>query len=124
MLGLVIFVESPMARSRSSLLFVLVGLLGVVHTADAYDHHSDHMWGGWGYGHGFGWLFMLILIVALVGVVIFTAVRTGRGHSPSVGGSRPGPQQTALDILDERLARGEIDLEDYEKRREVLAKRR
>lgn len=67
-------------------------------------------WGGWGFGMGLLWLLFVTLLV--VGVVL--VVRGSAG-----GASRPA-DRTALDILDERFARGEIDRDEYEERRRVL----
>jgi len=67
-----------------------------------------------GYGHGvFGVLMMLVfwgLIIALIVLAVrwFSSQRKD-GQSPK-----------ALDLLKERLARGDIDPEDYEARRKVL----
>lgn len=56
----------------------------------------------------FGWLFM-VLIVVLVVVLVWSATR--RSETPGRSG------RTALDLLDERYARGEIDREDYLERK-------
>ncbi len=70
------------------------------------------MWGdGWSFGMGLIWLVFLGLIV--VGVVL--AIRGSSG-----GGSDGGRGRSAIDILDERFARGEIDREEYEERKQVL----
>ena len=70
------------------------------------------MWGdGWGFGMGLVWLVFLGLIVG--GIVLAT-----RGSSGSA--SDGGRGKSALDILDERFARGEIDREEYEERKRVL----
>lgn len=65
------------------------------------------------YWHGMGpwaWL-MMLAFWATVAFLIIWAVRAGT----------PNPREDrALGILDERLARGEIDREEYEERREVL----
>ena len=74
---------------------------------------------GWGYGHmGYGgWFFgpiMMILFFALVvGAIVVTLRLLGVG----------GPDQArrkALDLLDERFARGDIDKAEYEERRDAL----
>ena len=70
------------------------------------------MW-HWGYG---GWWMGLAMILFWVGVVavIVWAVRTSTTREAPTRGS------TALDVLDERYARGEIDDEEYERRRKML----
>ena len=86
-----------------------------------YDYGPHMMWwgGGW-YGMIFGPLIMILVLA----VVIAAAVLLVRG----VGGPWPGtapshhapPDRTPLDILKERFARGEIDQDEFEKRRRVL----
>jgi putative membrane protein len=71
------------------------------------------MWGdgSWGFGMGLVWLVFLGLIVA--GIVL--AVRGSWDREDR------GPRgRSALEILDERFARGEIDREEYEDRKRVL----
>ena len=57
---------------------------------------------------------MLLLLIGIVLIVVWAA----RG-APGGGGGAP-PTSRALDILDERFARGEIDEEEYRKRRRAL----
>jgi putative membrane protein len=77
---------------------------------------------GWGYGMGAGgWLLMtglwLVLIVAAVGLVVWIFPRESRR------GSEPeAPARKPQELLDERLARGEIDVETYRVLREELAR--
>lgn len=71
--------------------------------------------GGW---WGFGMMLIVLLAVALIVVGVVFLVRS------SSGGERPAPRperSRALEILDERFARGEIDREEYEERRRTLS---
>jgi len=71
------------------------------------------------YWHGmgpWGWLMMVAFWVVVVFGIVW-AIRTST--SP-----RQRDEDSALRILDERLARGEIDREDYEERRRVLKSNR
>ncbi len=71
----------------------------------------DHM-GGWGWGMAiFGWLFMA-LVVVLVGWLIWSTTR--RPESPGRN------ERRALDLLDERYAKGEIDRDGYLERKADL----
>lgn len=67
-----------------------------------------------------------IAIVALVAYGVFELLRARSidGAVPAVagpGGASAGSSHTALGILDERFARGEIDAEEYVQRRTLLA---
>ena len=73
----------------------------------------DHMGGGgW-------WIVMMLGMVLFWGAIIFLvvwAVRGGLGERQS-GGPRA---LTALEMLERRLAEGEITVEEYRQRREAL----
>jgi putative membrane protein len=68
----------------------------------------DHDW-GWG-----GWLMMTLAMVAFWGFVAWVVVTLVR--PPGQHDSRPDAEA----ILAERFARGEIDQEDFAKRRAAL----
>ena len=77
------------------------------------------MW--WNNGVGWGsWVVMTLAMVAFWGLVIVGIVALFRdgGRDDRLEHSRRGrsPEQ----ILDERFARGEIDLDEYHARRSVL----
>lgn len=73
--------------------------------------------GGFGYGMmgGFGFLMMILLIVIVVAVVVMLTRRAS-----GIGADRQERRSPGLDILDERYARGEIDVDEYRKRRAEL----
>jgi putative membrane protein len=74
---------------------------------------GGHM-GDWGWGMAiFGWVFM----IAILGLVVWLVVHAIR--RPETDGKR----SSALDLLDERYARGEIEREEYLKRRADLERR-
>jgi putative membrane protein len=68
-------------------------------------------WGGWGWGMGFGGIFMILfwVLIALGIVALVKWLFSARGSGKS-----------ALDILKERYAKGEIDREQYEQMRRDL----
>lgn len=78
-------------------------------------------WDGGGAGWG-GWLVMTLTMVAFWGLLVVAAValwRAGdRGSGRGAEGS--GTARTPEQLLDERFARGEIDEEEYFRRRDVL----
>jgi putative membrane protein len=70
----------------------------------------------WEYGLGPWHPFLMIGFIFLCVLVLITVIRMlpgGRRH-------RNGRGNSALDILNERFARGEIDRTEYEERRRVL----
>ncbi|MSU91167.1 hypothetical protein GE300_16380 [Rhodobacteraceae bacterium 2CG4] len=69
------------------------------------------MWGG-GFGM-FGGLMMLLFWGAIIALIVFAV----RGFS---SGSGPGSKSDAAEILRERYAKGEIDDEEYERRKAKL----
>ena len=76
--------------------------------------YYGHM-GGWGMGL-FGFGMMILFWGGLAALIVFAI----RGFGAQNGGGTSGRRTDALDILKERLARGEIDPEDYEARRKHL----
>lgn len=71
---------------------------------------------GWG-GMGFGGVGMLLFWGLIIVVVVFLA-RSFIGKSSGAQGS--GSAKTALDMLRERYAKGEIDKEEFEQKRRDL----
>ena len=64
------------------------------------------------------WLLLLLLVIAIVVLLIVGLTRRG----PSGAGPVSPPSSSARVILDERYARGEIDHEEYVRRREELGR--
>ena len=74
------------------------------------------------YGNGMGagdWVAMSVMMALLWGLVILIGVMIFRGTGQGRGGD-DNRGRGALEILDERFARGEIDREEYEARKAVL----
>lgn len=77
-------------------------------------------WGGGGYGMLFGPLVMIFLLVLTVAItVLLVRWLAGPGHGSPMP-QHLHPDQTPLNILKERFARGEIDQEEFSERRRVL----
>lgn len=72
-----------------------------------------------GYGSGFGWILMLLFWVFVVAGMIWLALTLAGPES-----RRPSGSDAALRILEERVARGEIDLEEFKSRRAALEETR
>jgi uncharacterized membrane protein len=100
--------------------------------ANAQGYHRGHP--GWSLFEGLLQLLFLVLIV--LGIIWLVRVLRSQGTPSGTLGSSVSPdsgvqgvfntfapkpaQDSALQILRERLAKGEIDPEDYEARRRVL----
>ncbi len=73
---------------------------------------------GWGIGAGFCMLMMVVMMFAMMG-----HGRGGGGWMRWWPGRYAEPREekeTPLDVLERRFAEGEISVEDYSERREVL----
>lgn len=95
-----------------------------------YGHEGWGVAGWWAMGVG------MLLFWGLVAVAIFAVIRltdrgrdrrdTGQvaGQAPEqIQGQHSGGRSEALRVLDERFARGDIDEEEYRRRRDVLSER-
>ena len=100
---------------------VLVGfLLPSLAIAGERYRGPGMMWDGGVFHMFFGFLMMILFLAIVVGVVVLLVRWLGGSEHPLLG---PGgqPSRTALDILKERLARGEIDVAEFEERKRALS---
>lgn len=77
----------------------------------------------WGMSWGVGVLFMLLFWVFVIAGIVWLVTTLTRGRE--AGGTLAGGSgdRTALRILEERLARGEIDVEEFRARKAALEER-
>ncbi len=80
-------------------------------TFGAYGHHM----GGWGSGF-FGIGMMILFWGALIAIAVLAFQLFGKDGFKGNGG-----KPSALDVLKDRFARGEIDLEDFDARKKALS---
>ena len=82
-----------------------------------------HYGGGMMYGGGgiFGQLMMILVIVLIVAVAIGVVHWIFPGSHRLPSGS-PTPHKSASEILEERFARGEIDKDEFEEKRNTLSR--
>jgi len=73
---------------------------------------------GWGWGPG-GFLLMVLFMAVFWGAIVATAVWAIRQFRPREADAGGGPPN-AMRILEERFARGEIDADEFQRRREIL----
>ncbi|MEO5780510.1 SHOCT domain-containing protein [Arthrobacter oryzae] len=79
----------------------------------------------WSYGPNMGWMWLWgVLLLVGIGLLVLVAVRLFAGGGSHGGMSAPpGPypgRSRALQILDERFARGELTAEQYREQLKVL----
>lgn len=116
-----------MNKNTRNVLFVVAIILAVIIIVPSIVGGFT----GWQGGDGWGWMgsgmmgswmwFMPIFFIAFWGLVIWGIVAIVRGLSGSRGSdSGSNRSDSALEILDKRYARGEIDKAEYEERKKDL----
>jgi putative membrane protein len=83
-------------------------------------NHQEHLL--WGFGLGGFWVVTIIkvllgvlVIIALIYLIKWLAAQGGADRQPL-----PPREESALDILNKRYARGEINKEEFEERKKAL----
>lgn len=78
-------------------------------------------YGGFGEWQAMGWMMAAIAVfwIAIIGLAVLLIYRMVRPHSRSV----PGAGGSALDLLHERYARGEIERDEYLQKKNDLTGR-
>ena len=79
-------------------------------------YSSDHMWGSGGWMWGGMYMWVIIFLLAVLGIYALSK----SSKSASMGASDPTRVNTPLEILNERFAKGEIDKDEYESRKNAL----
>jgi putative membrane protein len=92
-----------------------------------YGSGPWHMWGGDGYGWPFWWggpFVMMLFWVLVFGAIVYLVARRPHMHGGhwGAGMDRPwgDPTYSALQILSERFARGEIQKNEYEEKKAAI----
>src|SRR6185312_15898051 len=78
----------------------------------------------WGMHGGGWWILGAVLMMVCMGAMMWMMMRGmggGSSQSPSAPSENPGTTQNAFEILERRFAEGEISVEEYRERREILA---
>jgi putative membrane protein len=84
-------------------------------TSSCYYPRGGHMMDDWGHmTWGYGGVFMWLILLILIGVVLYLVFRGDRWV-------RRGGEETPLDILKKRYARGEITKAEYDRMKKELA---
>ena len=97
------------------ILILLVGFVSFLDYATAWERSYHWNWEPWGFGAGTFFLIPLFLMIAfwiavIIGIVYFVKwiIATGKRHETKA-------EETALDILKKRYAKGEITKEEFER---------
>jgi putative membrane protein len=109
-------------RLRTALIALPAALGALPALAQTPADRPDYWHPGWGWGWGHMVLGSLMMVLFWGGIILIVvlAVRWGGGAS-SPGAVPQIPHKTALDILQERFARGEIDKKEFEERKRLLS---
>ena len=104
---------------RILLISIMILLLTAVY---GYTHMGTGTMGpgmmNWGYGMGWGWMiimavFWISVIVGIVFLIRWLVLSTDRGRERKA-------EDSAIEILKRRYARGEIDKEEFEEKKKDL----
>ena len=103
-----------MKNEKSSVSLILLSVFLLPVTAFAWGENSHGYYGGHMMAPGYmGWFMILfwgLLLIALIFLIRWIA------RLPGTTG-----RTTPMDLLKERLARGEIEIDEYEKKRQLLS---
>lgn len=105
-------------RSLSTLIVIAIGWFLTITVANAHIGTGEgHMWEGWGSGHmTFGIVPMALFWLGLIIVVVLLI----RWSTKEYSRNSTRQEKSALDILKERFARGEIDKQEFEEAKHSL----
>jgi putative membrane protein len=111
-------------KMRKALLILVISLFVLVFVLDggARAQMGPGMmdWGHWGYGMGWFWTIIMVVfwIAVIVGIIFLIRWFV---ISTSAGGRAVRSEDSPLEILKRRYARGEINKEEFEEKKKDLA---
>ena len=73
-----------------------------------------------GGGHWWGWLFGLGVLAVIIVLAVWGVTRLTQTHTGPSATSREPSRPSAEEVLADRLARGEINEDEYRRRRDAL----
>lgn len=96
-------------------LLILLLSLSALLSSSCYYPRGWHMMDDWGHmSWGYGGVFMWLIFLVLIGIAIYFVVRGEKWMK------RGRSEETVLDILKKRYAKGEITEQEYEKMKKEL----
>jgi|WetSurMetagenome_2_1015567.scaffolds.fasta_scaffold121125_2 putative membrane protein len=111
-----------MKRYLELFLLMITGLFVSCGPDGYYGPQSPDEWGGhmmhYGYGYGHGGIIMSIIFLLAIGLLIYLVVQVQKSK-----GQPPPHNESHLDILRRRYAKGEITKEEYETMKKILKNR-
>jgi putative membrane protein len=78
---------------------------------DWNDHHEGSDW---------MWVVVALLVILVVAVTVLLVMHFAAGRNAAPGGEPTDGRQRAEDVLADRFAHGEIDEDEYRRRRAAL----
>jgi putative membrane protein len=97
-------------------LMLMTGLLVSCVGQGCFGPKGPHGWGSMmHYGFGYGGMFMWIIFLIVIGLLIYLIVKAQKTK-----GQPPTQNETPLDILKRRYAKGEIAREEFERMKKDL----
>ena len=104
---------------KKYLALSIVMITGLLVSCAGKGYLGPHGPGGWGpmmhYGFGYGGMFMWIIFLIVIGLLIYFIVQAQKTK-----GQTPTQNESPLDILKMRYAKGEITREEYERMKKDL----
>ena len=71
-----------------------------------------------GYNMIGGWFGMMIIFLILIGVIVYVVFKQNQNNN----GKDIGTRDNSLNILNERLARGDINVDEYNQKKDKILK--
>ena len=75
------------------------------------NYYGYNMMGGWG-------IFMMIILVILIVIIVYAVMKLVQGGSNA--GTTSNGRDEALEILNQRYAKGELSDEEYQQKKKLL----